>query len=60
MDNKLETQKGIPKVKLTNIPEELQTHKQWVATIVKTEAGLELYCRMCKMDLLLKSWISQK
>ena len=31
MDNKIETKKGISKVKLTNIPEELQTHKQWVA-----------------------------
>ena len=31
MDNKIETKKGISIVKLTNIPEELKTHKQWVA-----------------------------
>ena len=33
MDNKMETKKGISKVKLINIPEELKTHKQLYACI---------------------------
>ena len=31
MDNKMETKKGISKVELTNIPEELKAYPQWVA-----------------------------
>jgi primase-polymerase (primpol)-like protein len=39
MDNKMETKKGISKVKLTNIPEELQTHKQWVVWKAVPQGG---------------------
>jgi primase-polymerase (primpol)-like protein len=39
MDNKIETKKGISKVKLTNVPEELQTHKQWVAWKAVPQGG---------------------